>query len=677
MKISNSKILFLLILLTPFDVKPIDDLKSVSDNILKSEILAEDSLSNNNNEYYLLAMHNIQKNTPHSRTLAREFLRKAINIEPGNMELRIILAQLLESSFSASAEEEYNTVLSFDPSNTNALLGIARISESEFYEWLNSVKLFEENIIIEFNDFAMEDFNKAESYLKNTLSVDSLNYSANTRLALLYESINKNEEAYFYLNRLMECYPDSFNVYLNAGLVLYKLSKIEEANKCFLTAFGLMPEEEKNEFTYSSVVKLLEPVIDSKLGSYSRYEIEDILDYYWNTSDPLLLTDYNERLIEHYARLVYSNLRFTPRNQKRGWKTDRGEVVLRYGKPENFMRIRPNVDWGAFNVKTEVWHYKNMTLGFTDTYSSGEYVFNIPSSPEDRVKTQFAGDTYSFINEFKREHHQLYVPKYEGPSFNVELNSVQFRNEKNKYKTDVYISYSMPDTVNAGHTYGAFLFDKYFEKIVDERKKIPESGMRKMKSGIINKVSITSAPVDGNLAFEILRDEDKGVSSNHGTYKVKDFSSNKLLISDLLLASETEFEKGSISFIERKNINLLPNPSNEFGKQDDIFIYFEVYNLAKGVNDYEFDQTFTLKNQDDEKFTVGKVIGSVLNFVGLQDNEESISVSSTIKSNERDTDIYLQLDLSSYKQGDYELIVKLTDKNSGQSVETKSKLVIK
>ncbi len=676
MKIYNSKILLLLILLTPFDLKPINNFKSVSDNILTFEILTDDSTSENTNQYYQLALDNVQKNTPHSRSLARDFLRKAINIEPGNIELRIKLAQLLENSFSASAEEEYNTVLSFDPSNTNALLGIARISESEFYEWLNSVKLFEENIIIEFNDFAMEDFNKAESFLKNTLDVDSLNYSANTRLALLYESINKNEDAYFYLSRLMECYPDSFSVYLNAGLVLYKLSKIEEANSCFLTAFGLMPQEEKNEFTYSSVVKLLEPVIDSKLESYSQYEIEDLLDYYWNTSDPLILTDYNERLIEHYVRMVYSNLRFTPRNQKAGWKTDRGEVVMRYGEPENYMRIRPNVDWGVFNVKTEVWQYKNMTLGFTDTYSSGEYVFNIPSSPEDRVRTQFAGDTYSFINEFKRAQHQLYIPKFEGPAFNVELNSVQFRNEKDKYKTDLYVNYSMPDTVNPDHTYGVFLFDKYFEKIVDERKIISGSDLKRLKSGTVNTVSITSEPVDGNLAFEIIRNEDKGVSSNHGTFKVKNFSSDKLLISDLLLASEIEFESGNNSFIKRKNLNLLPNPSNEFGKQDEIFVYFEVYNLTKGLSDYEFDQSFTLKNTDNENFSVGKVIGSVLNFVGLQDEDESISVSSAIKSNEKDTDIYLQLDLSGYSPGEYELIVNVTDKNSGQSVETKSKLII-
>lgn len=356
---------------------------------------------------------------------------------------------------------------------------------------------------------------------------------------------------------------------------------------------------------------------------------------------------------------------------KSGWTTDRGEIVMRYGEPEKYMRIRPGVDWGAFNVKTEVWFYNNMVLGFTDTYSSGEYVFNIPSSPEDRVRTQFNGDTFSFINEFKREQHELYVPKFEGPSFEIDLSTTQFRNEADHTKTDVYINYAMNDSIKPAHTYGVFLFDNYFEKMFEERKSVETSPAVNHET-FINSVCVSTNALDGKLAFEIIRTEDKGVSSNHGKYKVKNFKGKKLLISDLLFASEVLFDNENKSSVNRKNVSLIPNPSNQFNNDDEIYIYYEVYNLSASENGFGFEQTFTLKNISNEEFSIGRTIGSILKFVGIEDDDNRISMSSIIKSAEKDADVYLQLDFSGYEAGDYELDLKIKDLNSGLSKNTKA-----
>ncbi|QQS37292.1 MAG: GWxTD domain-containing protein [Ignavibacteriales bacterium] len=644
--------------------------------------LYEDS-SSAQNQYYQLAVENVNKNTPQSRTLARDYLRKAINSEPGNIQYRLELASLLEDAFSTTAEEEYNGVLSIDSSNTSALLGLAKIREREFYEWLNSVKVFDDNIIIEFNDYAMEDFELAESNYKKVISIDPENYDANIKLAVLYESVDKNDDALKSIQSLELIYPDSFQVFLYKGLILYNLSRIEDANKEFLHAFSLMPYDLKTEYRIKTVSELLDPVLKDKIKNYDISEQQDLFEYYWSISDPLYLTEYNERLTEHYARIITSNLRFTLKNNsKPGWLTDRGEIIMRYGEPQKTMRIRPGVDWGSFNVKTEVWYYKNMVLGFTDTYSSGDYVYNIPSSPIDRVRSQFSGNTFEFVNELKRKYYDSYTPKYEGPSFQVALNTVQFRSEQNKSMTDIYINYEFTDSLSLSsenylnHERGVFFFNDAFEKVYEKRSSV-SSGTYRQNSVNINTAELVLKPGTGNLAFEILRTEDKGVSSNHGGYTVRNFSGKKLSASDLLIAVSVKFDETDKTFIKRKNINLLPSPTLSFSKDDGLYIYYEVYNLTKGNNDYSFEQTFTLKNLSDEEFTVGKIFGSILSFTGLQSDDESVSISSVITSSERDTEIHLQLDLRDYEPGEYELTINLRDINSDDSAETKSRLTIK
>lgn len=645
-----------------------------------------DTSSANINHFYNLAFENLEKNTPQSRTLAREYMRRAIRVEPGNILYRLTLASMLEEYFSASAEEEYNNVLSLDQKNITALLGLARIRERDFYEWLNSVKLFQENIVIEFNDFAMEDFSAAEDIYKKVLLIDSLNYNANMNLALLYESINKYDTGIFYLNRLEKNYQDSFQVHLSLGLITYKLSQLEKANLHFLTALDLMTIDKKNEFIFKSVAELLEPVLKEKLRTYTEYEAKELFEHYWMISDPLHLTEYNERLIEHYSRIVYADLRFSLRNRnKSGWRTDRGDIVMRYGEPYKTMRIRPNVDWGAFNVKTEVWYYENMVLGFSDTYSSGDYVFNIPSTPTDRVRTQFAGDTFSFINELKRDHHQYYLPKYEGPEFSIDLNITQFRNEKDKNKTDVYINYGLTDSLTIpgaetmNHKYGIFFFDSNFEKVFEERADVSVNNSEKYEHGrsFVNSAVMSTGSLEGKLAFEIIRERDKGVSSNHGKFKVQDFTWNKVLISNILFASQIHFEGQAGSFVKRKNLSLLANPSNRFDNNDDIYIYYEVYNLGSQNDVYEFEQIITLKNISSDEYSIGQTIGSILNFIGFNKNDESLSLSSSVKSLEQDAEVYLQLDFSGYESGEYELELKIRDKSTGEIAGTKSVFRIK
>ena len=129
------------------------------------------------------------------------------------------------------------------------------------------------------------------------------------------------------------------------GLTYYKLGNMIEADRAFATAFEFMKDEEKRAY--------------EELGLFlTRDEIklrdEDPVAYnarYWTSQDPRYLTTYNERKLEHYYRLTYADLLYSaPPLGLRGWETQRGQIMIRYGTPTSDVVLRPSVD-GIFNAR--------------------------------------------------------------------------------------------------------------------------------------------------------------------------------------------------------------------------------------------------------------------------------------------------------------------------------------
>jgi GWxTD domain-containing protein len=55
----------------------------------------------------------------------------------------------------------------------------------------------------------------------------------------------------------------------------------------------------------------------------------------WERQDPLYLTESSEREQEHYARVALAELLFgEEQTGRRGWESDRGQILVRYGRPD-------------------------------------------------------------------------------------------------------------------------------------------------------------------------------------------------------------------------------------------------------------------------------------------------------------------------------------------------------
>lgn len=96
--------------------------------------------------------------------------------------------------------------------------------------------------------------------------------------------------------------------------------------------------------------------------------------FYRNT-DPNSATPANESLDRYFARMAYANQRFRDEGTQ-GWRTDRGEVLIRMGEPDEVFDASPTSEGRLIR-----WGYTryNLTLYFVDESGFGRFKL-VPAS---------------------------------------------------------------------------------------------------------------------------------------------------------------------------------------------------------------------------------------------------------------------------------------------------------
>ncbi len=121
-------------------------------------------------------------------------------------------------------------------------------------------------------------------------------------------------------------------------------------------------------------VRLMEGIMitneeSSKLLDGSPAEQRRKFLAFWKAQDPTPDTEFNEALEEYFRRVDYTFFNFYT-NREYGWRTDRGRVYIRYGKPTDVSREFP------LNRPTrEIWIYKNLNkrFVFSDITNTGNF----------------------------------------------------------------------------------------------------------------------------------------------------------------------------------------------------------------------------------------------------------------------------------------------------------------
>ena len=94
----------------------------------------------------------------------------------------------------------------------------------------------------------------------------------------------------------------------------------------------LLPDEVKEQVTGGDLDRMSEAAL-------YRPGTGAILAQWWSRQDPLPASPVNERLLEHVQRVQYAEAHFASANRSTGLD-DRGEVYIRYGRPERELTVR-------------------------------------------------------------------------------------------------------------------------------------------------------------------------------------------------------------------------------------------------------------------------------------------------------------------------------------------------
>jgi len=627
---------------------------------------------------YRLALILLKEDTYKSRNDALEYFKQAALREPGNMDYRFGYALLLEQLAINSALHEYENILKEHPRNSKALTRLGFYYLADYNTYKNTFKMpYGAERTFDLEEENKKDYTKAEKYFNEAIGSDSANSEAYTGLCRLYENANEDSKAIDLLTKIERIDPANRDIHLYLGMLYNRNGKIKKAGEEFQKALDLMNKEEREDFIYNSVKLLLDPIINFNDKSFTKEKIEELIARFWKKSNPLIIAEDNQRLLEHYSRMAYANLHFgAPAFKVIGWKTDRGEVYIRYGHPNGMNKILMGASLeGTGGGRSVYWYYDNFMLQFDNKYMSGNYKLHT----EEAIERDYA----YFFDRYKKKVFQTYNAKGKQFKVNKEIYSFKNQDEKSSTKYDTYLAFELPIRDSLGrftriyshYEYGIFVFDNEFNTLTEKRSKSNEAGItpilkdkrNKDKTDIV-KLNIPDGTV--SFSFEMRKLADSSFFSYSGSLSAPAFKLNELEMSDAVLAQDVSTGEEIKGAIKRNDIYIAPKVRKRIDSKEQVFLYYEVYDLKVGKDSLtSFEQIITIKKKDlddNDGSLVGTIFRGVKNLFG---KDSKVSLSSNYKTKEINPQQYLQLDFSEYPSGYYDMVITVHDKNSGSEVE--------
>jgi GWxTD domain-containing protein len=159
-----------------------------------------------------------------------------------------------------------------------------------------------------------------------------------------------------------------YNPSVKATDTLYNKS----ATEVLSTQFGVMSEEELDDL----FDKCKYIATSSEIDQYKALKAIDgkrtFISQFWKVRDPNPSTPKNEFYQEYLDRIQHCNQTYSTLGKK-GWKTDRGRIYLKYGKPSEIERFPNQQDTKPY----EIWHYNEIEGGiifvFADLTNFSDY----------------------------------------------------------------------------------------------------------------------------------------------------------------------------------------------------------------------------------------------------------------------------------------------------------------
>ncbi len=516
-----------------------------------------------------------------------------------------------------------------------------------------------------FRDYAIEDYDYGVSYLRRALEIDPTNKSAAYVLGKLHYEMEEYRLMIALFNDFLKYYPNDKDINLFLGLAFLRQRQYEDAFGCFKIALNEMSDEERKLF--------LNPTHLMK-DEGTLHDPDSLRLDFWKKKDPMFLTAENERLLEHYGRVAYCNMRFgVPRLGIEGWKTDRGKIYIRYGKPRVIVDYGKTMDEQNIYSPMQIWVYPQFQMAFTDQFWNGNYQFTEPSLGSISAFKERTDVNFTLVAEnVFRELPDHFDFQLSGGSFKTSYRILFFRGKK---ATEAVLNFNIPLSEvlyepKQKLLAGLFLLNDDRKTTFNLKKPIlcdlSDQPRESLDSSLTSFLEFTHSMGKYNYSFELLNETLNKSFVKRSSLEIPNYHQDSLLISDLLLAKDFSLDEKE-NYYKRNGFSLMPNVEHVFSNTDTLFVYFEVYNLSPdrtGKTHYTVENAILSK---DDGGLLGSLFGS---------DPQKVSVVNEYSANNRNDFVVQSMNINNLDPGEYELEIVIHDNQTKTSIKKRTNLTI-
>ncbi len=225
-----------------------------------------------------------------------------------------------------------------------------------------------------------------------------------------------------------ECAEEQWWCAALSGYTLHTAGRFVDAEREFERALAAMPARERRRWT--ELTPLLAGGDARAYRRLSDAQRDSVERRFWWLANPLYMVPGNERLSEHLSRSVIERIYGESRRLDQvSWGDDNREIVLRFGAPRGWQRIRP-AGGDPLAGRAIVTHYESHGREFSPSFemmrapeaiAPDGWKVNVP-----RARTQYRpgyatlfADLASQVAVFRRGDSALVVAAYELPADSV------------------------------------------------------------------------------------------------------------------------------------------------------------------------------------------------------------------------------------------------------------------
>ena len=519
------------------------------------------------NPFYLLELGRIRLKTPLLRVDAERLFRKAVAAAEERGDQRVLaevhteLGQIYERRYLTMANRHMivGDVHSFDPGGA-------------MEDWHYTPDFLAQRTQ-KLQDAGEIDRRKAEEHLRLALAANPAHTTAAYSLLGLLYDLERFEEMVLLARETLRHEPRTPRLLMALGLALHRTDRDREARAMFDSATALIsPAERADMFGLESVLRRESAKSYASLAADRQASLDST---FWATADPIRLTAVNEAHVEFLARVAYADLRFSSTEfGLEGWKTDRGDIHIRYGHPPVVATFAPTDELG--HVVT-VWWYPESRLRF---------VFHGPPAMNSAT---FSGEFRSYAENVRYNTPVL----FDNLRSRLRVDSVpvqvaRFRGSAGN--TEVAIYADIPtgtmlggiDVAQGSLETGLFLTDAAQRPIAETRD---SAVVRPSGRDRLTPRAWTRELPAGQYAYRV---EAREAASGRSARALADldltgYPSGQLTVSDILVARRIASRSGGPAggAEARADLLIVPNASLTFAPDDTMHLYWEVYGASR------------------------------------------------------------------------------------------------